>query len=201
MKLASGGLESDVETVEDWGLASIFPAKRLNGLSVVQTVSSIYIWSKNFSHSSMQKSEAKHGGNWRSYSTSVSGPCAKISLNGISIFPRRGLELTYYTHTIRLFTPSISAIFGFTFSNQVLTPDIYGAHWVQTAVKSRMFLALWNHKQNKQLEILDGHVCSANCQGPNVDRNCCLKSIQPIKVDVPSDIQTGQAEKLLSRCS
>ncbi len=24
---------------------------------------------------------------------------------------------------------SISAIFGFTFSNQVLTPDIYGAHW------------------------------------------------------------------------
>ena len=25
---------------------------------------------------------------------------------------------------------SISAIFGFTFSNQVLTPDIYGAHWV-----------------------------------------------------------------------
>ena len=32
---------------------------------------------------------------------------AKISLNGISIFPRRGLELTYYTHTIRLFTPSI----------------------------------------------------------------------------------------------
>ena len=26
------------------------------------SVSSIYIWSKNFSHSSMQKSEAKHGG-------------------------------------------------------------------------------------------------------------------------------------------
>ena len=94
------------------------------------SVSSIYIWSKNFSHSSMQKSEAKYGGNWRSYSTSVSGPCAKISLNSISIFPRRGLELTYYTHTIRLFTLSISAIFGFTFSNQVLTPDIYGAHWL-----------------------------------------------------------------------
>ena len=44
-------------------------------------VSSIYIWSKNFSHSSKQKSEAKYGGNWRSYSTSVSVPCATIALN------------------------------------------------------------------------------------------------------------------------
>ena len=37
------------------------------------------------------------------------------------------LKLTYYT-------PSISAIFGFTFSNQVLTPDIYGAHWKQHVI-------------------------------------------------------------------
>ena len=110
----------------DW-IVSLFGLGRETRTNYV-TVSSIHIWSKNFSHSSMQKSEAKYGGNWRSCSTSVSGPCAKISLNGISIFPRRGLELTYYTHTIRLFTPSISAIFGFTFSNQVLTPDIYGAH-------------------------------------------------------------------------
>ncbi len=29
---------------------------------------------------------------------------------------------------------SSSAIFGFTFSNQVLTPDIYGAHWYRTRV-------------------------------------------------------------------
>ncbi len=29
---------------------------------------------------------------------------------------------------------SISAIFGFTFSNQVLTPDIYGAHWFEPIV-------------------------------------------------------------------
>ena len=32
---------------------------------------------------------------------------------------------------------SISAIFGFTFSNQVLTPDIYGAHCVQLFVLAR----------------------------------------------------------------
>ena len=51
----------------------------------VRPVSSIYIWSKNFSHSSNQKSEAKYGGNWRSYSTSVSVPCATIALNGINI--------------------------------------------------------------------------------------------------------------------
>ena len=48
-----------------------------------EAVSSIYIWSKNFSHSSKQKSEAKYGGNWRSYSTSVPVPCATISLNRI----------------------------------------------------------------------------------------------------------------------
>ena len=50
-------------------------------------------------------------------------PAATITPNEISIFPRRGLKLTYYS-------PSFSAIFGFTFSNKVLSPDIYGAHWV-----------------------------------------------------------------------
>ena len=44
-----------------------------------------------------------------------------LTLVKFSKKPRRGLKLP-----IAL---SISAIFGFTFSNQVLTPDIYGAHW------------------------------------------------------------------------
>ena len=48
-------------------------------------VISKYIWSKNFSHLSKRKSEAKYGGNGTSYSTSVSVPCATIALNGIAI--------------------------------------------------------------------------------------------------------------------
>ena len=47
-------------------------------------VSSIYIWSKNCSHSSKQQSEAKYDRNWRSYSTSVSVLCATIALNWIT---------------------------------------------------------------------------------------------------------------------
>ena len=38
-------------------------AGKYNSLSLVVPVSSIYIWSKNFSHSFKQKSEAKYGGN------------------------------------------------------------------------------------------------------------------------------------------
>ena len=49
-------------------------------------------------------------------------PAQQLQLNGISIFPRRGLKLTYYSLQ---FPPSLH---GFTFSNQVLTPDIYGAN-------------------------------------------------------------------------
>ena len=52
----------------------------------------------------------------------VSGPCATISLNGISIF---------------------------TFSNQVLTPDIYGAHWLgqgmQTVWSTLVYLCTYYH--------------------------------------------------------
>ena len=85
----------------------MLPWFRLTG----SPVSSIYIWSKNLGHSSKQQIEAKYGGNWRSYSTSVSVPCATISLNGISIFPRRGLKLTYYSHTIAFkFPPSLASL-------------------------------------------------------------------------------------------
>ena len=89
-------------------------------------VSSIYIWSKNFSHSSMQKSEAKYGGNWMSYSTFQSSVrqfhwMALTKNIQISAQGTESLKLTYYSLQ---FPPSLASLSA----TLVLTPDIYRAH-------------------------------------------------------------------------
>ncbi len=50
---------------------AILKTKLLAGNDHVKTASSIYIWSKNFSHSAYVKSEAKDGGHWRPKSMKI----------------------------------------------------------------------------------------------------------------------------------
>ena len=87
---------------------------------VLIPVSSIYIWSKNCSHSSKQKSEAKDGGNWRSYSTSVSVPLRDNCTEWHIHISAQGTETDRYWRTIAFkFPPSLASLSSTKFLLQI----------------------------------------------------------------------------------
>jgi hypothetical protein len=55
-------------------------------ISYKNPVSSIYIWSENFSHSAYVKSEAKDGGHWRPKSMKVLNSFYSIFLSNSTFF-------------------------------------------------------------------------------------------------------------------
>ena len=95
------------------------------------------------------------------YSTSVSVPCAEIWIFYVSVCQCNCRAGDWNWRTI---APSISAIFGFTFllgrMTEVLTPEIYGAHW-RKHITTDLKIMDWRHhlhETNWQLFSIMVHV-------------------------------------------